>query len=89
MIRDRQGNFTADPQCVATHYVQEWKRERSSEDTIGFNKEMSSIRALCEMHVEEAREWAGNRGLRAENFREACLFFPAEDGDRPRLARIQ
>ena len=27
VISDSQGVFTADPQCVAGHYAQEWKRE--------------------------------------------------------------
>ena len=56
MIRDSQGVFTADPQCVAEHYAQEWKREWSCEDTIGFNMEIRCIRALREAHVEEAGE---------------------------------
>ena len=78
MIRDSQGNFTADPQCVAEHYAQEWKREWDGEDTIGINKEICSVRAQCEMHVEEAREWAGNLDLRAGNVRKACLSFPSK-----------
>lgn len=45
---------------MAEHHAQEWKRERGGEDTIGFNKEISSICALRVMHVEEARERAGN-----------------------------
>ena len=40
VIRDRQGNFTADPQCVSEMYAQEWKREWEKEDAIGFSKEI-------------------------------------------------
>ena len=47
-IRDSQGKFTADPQCVAELYAHEWKREWSGEDAIGFVKEINSIRALRE-----------------------------------------
>ena len=77
-IRDSQGNFTADPQCVAEFDAHEWKRERSGEDAICFNKEISSTRALREKHVEEAREWAGNLDVRAEKVRKACLSFPSK-----------
>ena len=48
VVRDSQGNFTADPQCVAEMCAHEWKREWGGEDAIGFVKEMNSIRALCE-----------------------------------------
>ena len=76
IIRDSQGNFTADPQCVAELYAHEWKREWGSEDAIGFVKEMNSIRALREKHVAEARVWASSLGLRADGIRKACLSFP-------------
>ena len=56
----------------------EWKREWSGEDAICFNTEISSIRALREKHVEEAREWADNPDLRADNVRKACLSFPSK-----------
>ena len=79
-ISDGQGNLAADPLCVAEHCAQELKR-----DTIGFNKETSSFRARREQHFEEAREWAGNLGLRSESL----SLFPVQDGDRPRPARIQ
>ena len=46
IFMDSQGNFRADPQCVVVLYAHEWKREWSGEDAIGFNKEISSIRAL-------------------------------------------
>ena len=62
--------------CVGELYAQEWKREWCGEDSFGFNKEMRSTRAPREVHVEEAREWAGNLDLRAENVRKACLYFP-------------
>ena len=65
-------------QCVAEFYAHEWKRERGGEDTIGFNEEISSIRALREKHVEEAREWASNLDLRAENVRKVRLSFPSK-----------
>ena len=55
----------------------EWKRERDGDDAIGFVKEINSIRALRENHVAEARVWASNLDLRAENFRKACLSFPS------------
>ena len=54
---------TADPQCVAEYYAQEWKREWGCEDTIGLNKEIRSIRALREANVEEAEEWANGLNL--------------------------
>ena len=76
-IRDSQGNFTADPQGVAELYALEWKREWSGEDAIGFVKETNSKRALGEKHVAEARVWASNLDLRAENVRKACLSFPS------------
>ena len=78
VIRDSQGNFTADPQCVAELYAQEWKREWGSEDAIGFIKEIDSIRALREKHVAEARVWAISLGLRADDIRKACLSFPSK-----------
>ena len=80
VIRHSQGNFTADPQCVAEHHAQEWKREWSSEDALGFDKEISGIRGLRELQVEEAREWAGNLDLRSGNVRKACLSFLVQDG---------
>ena len=78
VIRDSQGNFTADPQCVTELYAHEWKREWGSEDAIGFVKEIDSLRALREKHVAEARVWAGSLGLRADDIRKACLSFPSE-----------
>ena len=78
VIRDRQGNFTADPQCVAELHAQEWKREWGNEDAIGFSKEKYSIRALREKHVAEARVWANSLGLRAVDIRKACLSFPSK-----------
>ena len=45
VIRDSQGNFIADPQCVAELYAHEWKREWSG---IVFVKEIDSVRALPE-----------------------------------------
>ena len=77
-IRDRQGHFTADPQCVAELYAHEWKREWGNEDAIGFSEEMESIRALREKHVAEAREWASNLDLRAVDIRKVCLSFPSK-----------
>ena len=76
IVRDSQGNFTADPQCAAEHCAHEWKREWGSEDTIGL-KETRSNRAPREMRVELARELACNRDVRAEIVRKACLTFPA------------
>ena len=78
VIRDKQGHFTADPQSVAEHYAKEWKREWNVEDTIGFNKEISSIRDLRDKHVAEAHEWARNLDLSAANVRKACLTFPSK-----------
>ena len=78
VIRDRQGNFTADPQCVVELHAQEWKREWGNEDAIGFSKEKYSIRALREKHVVEARVWANSLGLRAVDIRKACLSFPSK-----------
>ena len=78
VIRDRQGNFTADPQCVAELYAQEWKREWENEDAIRFNKEIDSIRASREKHVAEARVWASSLGLRAVDIRKACLSFQSK-----------
>ena len=48
VIRDSQGNFTADPQCAAERYAHEFKREWSGEDAIGFVREIDSFRALRE-----------------------------------------
>ena len=71
-------NFTADPQCVAELYAQEWKREWRNEDAIGFNTEIVSVRAVREKHVAGARVWASSLGLRAVNIREACLSLPSK-----------
>ena len=78
VIRDSQGNFTADPQCLAELYAHEWKSEWGGEDAIGFVKEINSIRALREKHVAEARVWANSFDLRAENVCMAGLSFPSE-----------
>ena len=56
VIRDNQGHFTADPQSVAEHHAKEWTREWRDKDTIGFDKETSSIRDLRVEHVAEAHE---------------------------------
>ena len=73
-----KGNFTAYPQCVVELCAYEWKREWGGEDAIGFVMEINSMRALREKHVEEARDWASNLDLRAENVREVCLSFPSK-----------
>ena len=78
VIRDRQGNFAADTECVAELYAQGWKREWVNEDAVGFSKEIDSIRALRGKHVAEAREWASSLGLRAVVFRQACLSSPVQ-----------
>ena len=78
VIRDRQGVFTADPQCVAEHYTQEWKREWRCEDTFFFHQELQSIRALRETHFEDAGEWANGLDLSAVNIRTVCLSFPSQ-----------
>ena len=75
VIRDSQGNFTADPQCVAELYAHEGKRERGGEDAIGFNKEISSMRALREKRVEEVRESAGNLDLGPRMFVKLVSLF--------------
>ena len=54
VTRDSQGVFTADPQCVAEHYAQEWKREWSCDDARSCKPESQSIRASRETHVGEA-----------------------------------
>ena len=69
VIRDSQGNFTADPQCVAELYAHKWKREWGGEDAIGFVKEVTSQRALREKHVAEACVWASSLGVRADDIR--------------------
>ena len=71
VIRDNQG-FTADP------HAKEWKREWRDEDTIGFNKDISSLRDLRDTHVAEAHEWARNLDLSAASVRKACLSFPSK-----------
>ena len=48
------------------------------EDATGFVKEINSMCALRETHVAEARVWASNLDLRAENVRKACLSFPSK-----------
>ena len=44
VIRDSQCVFTADPQCVAEQYAQEWNREWRCEDASAFEQEVRSIR---------------------------------------------
>ena len=58
--------------------TREWKREWRDEDTIGFDKETSSIRDLRVKHVAEAHEWARNLDLTAASVRKACLSFPSK-----------
>ena len=41
VIRDSQGNFVPDPQCMAELYAHEWKRGLGGEDAIGFVKEIN------------------------------------------------
>ena len=48
VVRDSQGNFTADPQCEAELYAHEWKREWGGEDAIGIVKKISSFLGLRE-----------------------------------------
>ena len=62
-------------QRAAELYAHEWKREWEGEDVIGFVKEISSMRALREKHVAEARVWASSLGLRADDIRKACPSF--------------
>ena len=51
---------------------------RRDEDTIGFDKETSSIRDLRVKHVAEDHEWARNLDLSAASVRKACLSFPSK-----------
>ena len=74
IIRDNQGHFTADPQSLVDHHAKEWKRKWRDEDTIGFDKEINSIRDLRVTHVAEAHEWARNLDLSAASVRKACSF---------------
>ena len=69
VIRDSQGNFTADPQCVT--------EPLKDEDDIGSVKDINRKRALREKHVAEARVWVSSLGLRADDVRKACLSFPS------------
>ena len=78
VIRDGQGVFTANPQCVAEHYAQEWKRGWGCEDTFAFHQELRSIRAQSETHFEDAGEWDNGLDLGAVNIRTVCLSFPSE-----------
>ena len=78
VISDSQGVFTADPQCVAELYAQEWERERGCDDACSFEQEIRSNRALREAHVGDAGEWAYELDLSAENIRKACLSFPSK-----------
>ena len=78
IICDNQGHFTADPQSVAEFYAKEWKREWSDEDTIGLDKETSSIRDLRVKHVAETHEWARNLDFSAASVRKDCLSFPSK-----------
>ena len=89
VIRDNQGHFTADPQSVAEHFAKEWKREWRDEDTIGFNKEISSIRDLRDKHVAEAHEWARNLDFERSECPQSLSLLSVQDSDRPRPARIQ
>ena len=78
VIRDSQGVFTADPQCVAEHYAQEWKRDWDFVDICTFKQELRSPRALREAHVGESGEWANGLDLSAEKLRKAYLSFPSK-----------
>ena len=71
--QSHRSNFTTDPQCVTEFYVHEWKRERDDEETIDFNTEINSIRALRGKYIEEAREGKEILMIRVENIRRACL----------------
>ena len=61
VIRNSQGEFTADPQVVAERGATEWRREWDRENTIGFAKELQSIRQLREAHVRDAGAGLGKR----------------------------
>ena len=72
VISDSQGVFTADPQCVAELYAQEWEREWGCDDACSFEQELRSNRALREASqwdVNFAGKWdsalEGNFALRA------------------------
>ena len=78
VVRDSQGVFTADPQCVAKHYAQEWKREWGCDDACSFKQELQSMHALRETHVGEAGEWEYGPDLSAERTRKACLSVPSK-----------
>ena len=70
--------FTADPQCVAELYAQEWEREWGCDDVCSFEQELRSNCALREAHVGDAGEWAYELDLSAENIRKACLSSPSK-----------
>ena len=78
VVRDSQGNFTADPQCEAELYAHEWKREWGGEDAISIVKENNQFSCSTGKHVAEAREWASKLDLQAGNVRKACLSFPSK-----------
>ena len=73
-IMDSHGALTWTRSVWREHDPQERKREQGGEDTIGFNTEIRSIRALRETRVQESRARASNLDLRAGNPRKACLF---------------
>ena len=77
VIRDRQGDFTADRSVFRNCTLKNGNVSGRNEDAIGFSKEIDRRRSLREKHVAEARVWASSLGLRAVDIRKACLSFPS------------
>ena len=72
VVRDNDGHFTADPQCVAEH-DERMETEWCDGDTIGFNKEIHSVRGLREITSLEPVSGQESWILRATSVRKACL----------------
>ena len=78
VIRDRQGAFTADPQCVAKHCAHKWKRDVAVMILALLTRYYEGIRASREARVGESGDWANGLDLSAENIRKAYLSFPSK-----------
>ena len=84
VIRDGQGVFTADPQCVVEHYALEWKRRWGCKDTFAYHQELQSIRAPRETHFEDAGEWAKRTRRECCKCSHGVSLFSFQNGGPPR-----
>ena len=84
VIRDSQGVFTADPQCVAEHYAREWKREWGCEDTFRFSPRIT--KHPCATRNTLRRCWRVGHRTRPEccKYSHSVSLCSSQKGDRPR-----